>query len=176
MRRVRNQRSGVACVQPANSSKSAARNAGFTLIELLLVLGLLVTVTSLVMPAMGRYQRAMPLNQAVSMIQSELTRTRLLAIDEAITWTVELKADGDTFQRHRKFDGGARSGETFQLPDGVRFGPTSKNNSAETLQPLHFYADGTVTNATLVLLDSEGIQRELILDRLTGTIRPTTNL
>tara|TARA_R110002072_G_scaffold303069_2_gene492690 strand:- start:17600 stop:18121 length:522 start_codon:yes stop_codon:yes gene_type:complete len=173
MRRGRDQRSGVACEQAANP---AARNAGFTLIELLLVLGLLVTVTSLVMPAMGRYQRAMPLNQAVSMIQSELTRTRLLAIDEAITWTVELKADGNTFRRHRTYDGGARSGETFQLPDGVRFGSTSKNNSAETLQPLHFYADGTVTNVTLVLQDSEGMRRELILDRLTGTIRPTTNL
>ena len=51
MRRGRDQRSGVACEQAANP---AARNAGFTLIELLLVLGLLVTVTSLVMPAMGR--------------------------------------------------------------------------------------------------------------------------
>lgn len=144
--------------------------------ELLLVLGLLVTVTSMVMPAMARYQRAMPLNQAVALIQTEFTRTRLLAIDEAITWSIEFEPSGDSFVRRRTFEADADSGETFQLPAGVTLYSASRNNSARTLQPLQFFADGTVTNATLVLQDSEGIQSDLILDRLTGTIRPKTNL
>lgn len=155
---------------------SIGDNGGFTLMELLLVLGLLVTAMSMVVPALARYQRAIPLNQAVAMLRTELLRTRLRAIDEAETWMVELSPDGRSFSRYRNFEKNDSVGVTFRLPDGViLLSPTSRNRPDQSIKPLQFLPDGTMTSATLLLQDSEGVRRTLILDRLTGAIRPATD-
>lgn len=159
----------------SRSMTSIGDNGGFTLMELLLVLGLLVTAMSMVVPALARYQRAMPLNQAVSMFRTELLRTRLLAIDEAETWMVELSPDGRSFSRYRNFEKDASVRTTFRLPEGVILLSASRIHSEQSIKPLQFLPDGTVTSATLVLKDSEGLRRTLILDRLTGAIRPATD-
>ena len=148
-------------LQNQQLNTKARNRSAFTLMELMLVLVLLLTIASVVMPAMSRWQQAMPLDQATTLVRNELTRTRVLAIDEASSWSIQISADGQSFQRHptQSKDDQTR----FELPSGVHFTSTS--------EPLHFQSDGTTSDMILVLEDAQGIQQHLKLDRLTGTIR-----
>ena len=129
--------------------------------EVMLVLVLLLTIASVVVPAMGRWQQAMPLDEATTLVRNELTRTRVLAIDEAVSWSVEIASDGRSFRRHSTQSNNNEA--SFQLPTGVHI--------ASKTEQLHFQSDGTTTDTILVLEDAQGIQQQLKLDRLTGTIR-----
>lgn len=144
-----------------NLSATACRRSAFTLMELLLVLVLLLTISSVVVPAVGRWQQAMPLEQATTLVRNELTRTRILAIDEAVSWSVAIEANGLSFRRFPTAS--PRNSTTFKLPTGVHV--VSKTDT------LQFLSDGTTSDTILTLEDAQGIQQQLKLDRLTGTIR-----
>ena len=140
---------------------TARSRAASTLMEVMLVLVLLLTIASVVMPAMSRWQQAMPLDQATTLVRNELTRTRVLAIDEAVSWSVEVTSEGRSFRRYSTEPNNSEA--SFQLPTGVHF--------TSNTEQLHFQSDGTTTDTILVLEDAQGVQQQLKLDRLTGTIR-----
>lgn len=143
---------------------------GFTLIELMLALTILVAVGSLVLPALGRWQRAMPLRQAVQTVKFEMARTRIRAMSDAVAWTVIFTEDGRSFRRFPTFATDSSRAEIVQLPQGVRLQAAGVTGREEQPTALRFQADGTVTDARLILVDSEGVSQSLILDRLTGIV------
>lgn len=143
----------------------------FTLIELILALTILVAVGSLVMPALGRWQRAMPLRQAVQTVKFEMARTRIRAMSDAVPWTVLLGPGGRSLRRFPTFATDNPAADVVELPRGVRIHASGSTAESEQSTALQFQADGTVTDARLVLVDSDGVSQVLIWDRLTGTVR-----
>lgn len=141
-------------------SNGIRRRSAFTLMEIILVLVVLLTLASVVMPAMTRLQQRMPLDAATMLVRNEVSRTRVLAIDRAEPWSFEIAPDGKSFQRYPLLTNIKQI--QFELPAGIHF--------ANTPEPLQFRSDGTTCGAILTLQDAEGFQQHLKLDRLTGTI------
>ncbi|MEO1996368.1 MAG: hypothetical protein ABGZ17_13955 [Planctomycetaceae bacterium] len=154
-----------------NPAWHARRAAAFTLVELLFVLAVLVVAASVVMPALSRWQRGMPLDQARQLVKYELARTSVLAMSEASAWTVTYDLGGRRFRRFPSFLTDVRLQEEFELPAGVRFEKSGRSSGSHETGVLRFFADGTATQTTLVLTDSTGVSQELKLDRLTGTMQ-----
>jgi competence protein ComGD len=143
-----------------------ARRDGFTLIELLLVLAVLTVLAGLTLPAMARWQRGSEVNQAASDFRDDLLRQRVLAIREAYSVTVEILENNFQYRVLTTDSlGTVIEDETRRLPNGIRF------ERVEEHAAIRFRADGTATNATLLLDDQRGNRASIIVDRLTGSVR-----
>ena len=143
-----------------------ARRGGFTLIELLLVLAVLTVLAGLTLPAMARWQRGSEVNQAASEFRDELLRQRVLAIREAYLVTVEILENNFQYRVLTTDSLGTVIGdETRHLPTGILF------VRVQELDTITFRADGTATDAALLLDDQHGNRASIIVDRLTGSVR-----
>ena len=143
-----------------------ARRDGFTLIELLLVLAVLTVLAGLTLPAMARWQRGSEVNQAASEFRDELLRQRVLAIREAYSVTVEILENNSQYRMLTTDSLGTVIGdETRHLPTGIHF------ERVQELGSVTFRADGTATDAALLLDDQRGNRASIIVDRLTGSVR-----
>ena len=152
--------------------KSAkAVRAGFTLVELLLTLAVLVTISTVAMVPIAKWQKSMPLDQSIAILQQELSTTRLMAIDEAARYSITFDAESNSFDRKCTSAGNDVGVQSFQLMPGVRFVVSS--DSPAKSQHILFQSDGTVTDGVVVLQDSNGVQAAIRMERLTGMIRVT---
>lgn len=166
LRTTRNQRMNTPQTSRSRHSAANSLRAGFTLVELLLTLAVLVTVAAVAMVPLAKWQRSMPLDQSIALLQKELTATRLLAIDEAAFYTVTFDANATTFTRtctSRHTD----NEQTFRLFEGTTFVAQDKTETRQIV----FQSDGTVSNSTVILQDTNGVRAALKLERLTGLVR-----
>ncbi len=150
---------------------------GFTLTELMMVLCVLVVLTSLATPGMLRWQRRLPLEKTVTMLQHLLVETRLEAIREGEPWCLVLPS-GNSPGWQTPLDQPALTSatRTFQWPDGIvvtditdslgeRKEPFSQRTSP---YPVTFNPDVTSFDRRFRLKTVYGDQVTLHLDRLTG--------
>lgn len=142
------------------------RRLGFTMVEVLVVLALLVTASAVILPSVSNWQSRMPLDQAVGILQVELAATRLHAIDDAETWCVDVSADRRSLVRFRMNGDRSIDAEHITLPEGVTIESKAETSSEQPL--IRFLSDGTTIGATLVIVDENGAQQSLAVDRLTG--------
>ena len=161
--------------QPSDRRTRAPGIAGFTLVEMLLVLAILVSLTAVSLPSIMRWQRGLPLDQAVSLLQIQLQETRLAAVRSGETWVLELPTNAAAgFRRSAKATSSDRPqslNAAFQWPRGVRCEDSTSKNRRQQLDPVICRPDGTVSERTLRLIDTHGAMIIIHLDRLTGTAR-----
>jgi Tfp pilus assembly protein FimT len=169
---------------------SARSASGFTLIELLMVLSLLIVLTAVSLPGLVRWQRALPLDQATSMLQQQLQETRLVAIQTGQPWRLVLPDSGRSGYREpvpfaasvaqrlasisrsgagqnrfRQNKSVLRDATAFQWPVGVRCEVLSAGDSNPSVV---FQPDGTAVDRQLRLANQHGHSQILQLVRLTG--------
>jgi prepilin-type N-terminal cleavage/methylation domain-containing protein len=149
--------------------------AGFTLVEMLLVLAILVSLTAVSLPSIMRWQRGLPLDQAVSLLQIQLQETRLAAVRSGETWVLELPTKAAAGYRRSanatSSDQPQLLNAAFQWPKGVRCEDNTAGSRRQQLDPVICRPDGTVSERTLRLIDTHGAVVIIHLDRLTGTAR-----
>ncbi len=145
---------------------AGSARTGFTLVELLMVLCVLVVLASLTLPAMLRWQRGMPMEQAISTLQLQLQETRLAAIRSGEPWSLTLPQGGKAGHRHPV--SASRTDDRrmqFQWPAGIQ---CEDKSGARDAREIVFQADGVVSERRLKLVDQHGHQTILRIDRLTG--------
>lgn len=177
------QRSGGRCSDPHGRVLALCQQLqpGFTLVELILVLSVLVVLFSLTLPGIQRWQKALPLEQAISTLQLQLQETRLAAIRSGQPWQLILPAAGLPGRRcpaNAHLDGAPTT--TFQLPPGILCqinSPSSPSSASPSSASAHadssvrsitFQPDGTVTPRILCLITADRQQAMLRIERLTG--------
>jgi prepilin-type N-terminal cleavage/methylation domain-containing protein len=186
------QRSGGRCSDPHGRVLAPCQQLkpGFTLVELIMVLSVLVVLFSLTLPGIQRWQKALPLEQAISTLQLQLQETRLAAIRSGQPWQLILPAAGLPGRRcpaNAHLDGARTT--TFQLPPGILCqinspsGPSSASPSSasvsaspssasahadSSVRSITFQPDGTVTPRILCLITADRQQAMLRIERLTG--------
>ena len=143
--------------------------AGFTLVELLLTLAVLITIAGMAIVPLAKWQQSMPLDQSVALLQQELSKTRLLAIEAAELYSITFDGNSNSFTRTNASSGEDTETQTFRLMEGVRF--VVPNNSTGSTRQLMFQSDGTVSDGIVVLEDTSGTRSGLRLERLTGMVR-----
>ncbi|MDA1052672.1 MAG: type II secretion system protein [Planctomycetota bacterium] len=86
---------------PAQSSilvrinqRASSRAAGFTLLEMLLVLAILVAITAVTIPVVGRMYDTHRIQQAAMEVRTTLSAARLRAVDEGEAFECRFEPDG----------------------------------------------------------------------------------
>ncbi len=157
------------------SLRRQSERCGVTLVELLLVLSLLLVMMSIALPGVRRWQRLMPLEQAVSLLQLQLQETRVAAIRSGEAWCLVLPSAGSPGRRHPLNE---RQAETsrfqFRMPAGVRCDVLASPTGHLTGNPsdpgrIVFHADGTVEQTCVRIVTEDGGVTTLKVNRLTGT-------
>ena len=76
---------------------SAARSRGFTLLEILLVVAILVSISSLALPAFMAAFRTAAIQEAGTQIREAIATVRLNAISSGIIYQIRYETDGQLF-------------------------------------------------------------------------------
>lgn len=145
---------------------------GFTLVELLLTLAVMVVVTAVVIPTLGRYQQNTALREAEDLMKSRLMRARLAAMDRAEPTSFVAQSDHSTF---RIQCGNSLPAGVESLPDGVRF-VADDTPSGKWSSPIWFYPNGTATDSIVKLINDRHQIRTLSVRRLTGAVTSSSQL
>ncbi len=140
---------------------------GFTLVEVLLVLGLLVILSGVILPAVGRWQSGLPLQRAETEIRDALIHARTQAITTGRACGIQVHAGHEQYRSIQTTASGPRTTE-HRLSEGVRFG--AAGNGAGWMAPILFTPDGVAADAVIPLADAEGRRSRLRLRRLTGSV------
>lgn len=141
---------------------------GFTLVELLMVLSVLVVLTAMSLPATLRWQRGMPMERAISILQIQLQETRLAAIRSGEPWHLVLPRPGTAGRRHPAHQSSVHNPQwSFPWPAEVQCHDMSNK---QLPQPILCQPDGTVSGRLLRLTDPQGDSTFLQIDRLTGSV------
>ena len=144
-----------------------AARGGFTFVELLMVLCVLVVLTSMALPTVLRWQRGMPMEQAISTLQLQLQETRLAAIRSGETWLMVLPQNRTLGRRHPADNANVTDLKLqFAFPTEIQCQDESKDAN---VSPIACHPDGTVSDRRLRLIDAGGRVTILQIDRLTGT-------
>ena len=141
--------------------------------ELMLVLGVLTVLTAITLPGVLRWQRALPMEHAVSMLQLQLQETRAAAVRSGEAWSLILPhasepgrrapvaASQDKIQQH-----------PFRLPAGMRCEIIEPADTAtprqNSIRQIVFQPDGTVRGCRLRITTNDGIVTILQIHRLNG--------
>jgi Tfp pilus assembly protein FimT len=141
--------------------------------ELILVLGILVILTAVTLPGILRWQRAMPMEQAVSMLQLQLQETRGAAIHSGEAWSLILPNAGTPGRRQPLRTSQAGNQEyLFRLPAGIRceiIEPVdTAHQRAKSTAQIVFQPDGTVRDCSLRITTDTGLVTILQIHRMTG--------
>ena len=150
-----------------------SRRAAFTLMELILVLGVLVVLTAITLPGILRWQRALPLEQAVSILQLQLQETRAAAVRSGEAWSLILPHPHEPWRREPVIASQDRIQHyRFRLPAGIRceiIEPAGTPSSRQEPQKqIVFQPDGTVHGCRLRITTNDGIVTILQIHRMTG--------
>ncbi len=153
---------------------SRLRRAGFTLMELILVLGVLVVLTAITLPGILRWQRALPMEQAVSMLQLQLQETRAAAIRSGEAWCLILPHASEPGRRQPLASSQVRNHvHSFRIPAGTSCdiidAVGSQNQRPEATKQIVVQPDGTVRACRIRITTDTGIVTTLQIHRLTGT-------
>ena len=179
--------------------RRCAKFKAFTLVELILVLGLLLAVSVLAFPAITRLYARNRLRQAGQIAQSRLNAGRMNAIKNNLKYEFRFQPTGRGYELRpaaaKKVDGNvadhSRTAKTWkgELPDGVVFRNTSQHRSSEShnaiernakdvlfrgaewSEPIHFFPDGTATNAEFEIVDESDSKFRIQVRALTGSVR-----
>lgn len=150
-----------------------SRRAAFTLMELILVLGVLVVLTAMTLPGILRWQRAMPMEQAVSIMQLQLQETRAAAVRSGEAWSLLLPDINEPGRREPV----TASQETnqqqrFRLPAGIHCeiieAAGTSGSRREPPNQIVFQPDGTVRSCRIRITTNDGIVTILQIHRMTG--------
>lgn len=87
-----------------------ARAAGFTLLEMLLVLAILVAITAVTIPVVGRMYDTHRIQQAAMEVRTTLSAARLRAVDEGEAFECRIEPDGRDLVILARRDQGIRFG------------------------------------------------------------------
>ncbi len=171
---------GRALALHTNAARSRA--GGFTIVELLMVLGILVVLTSVTLPSILRWQRGLSMEQGISTLQIQLQETRLAAIRSGEAWNLVLPQNQSPGLRQAVRDTAAVDRRLqFHWPGGLKcseLSPATSTSRSDQPTRIICQPDGTVSDCTLRLTDSNGHQTLLRIDRLTGmasVIQPITS-
>lgn len=104
--------------------RSQWHTAGFTLLEMLLVLAILVAITAVTIPVVGRMYDAHRIQQAAMEVRTTLSAVRLRAVDEGEAFECRFEPDG----RHLVI--------LPRLDRGIRFGGEEISSSSASPLPV----------------------------------------
>lgn len=148
-------------------SGKAPSPSGFTLFEVILVLGLIAVLSVVVLPAVGRWQAAVPLQRAEAQVRDAILTSRTTAMTTGRPTVVEIDSGSTRYRCLRPGPGeGIRT--EYQLPDGVQF--SADSGSGSPTKRLAFTPDGVATDAAIDLVAADGHKTRLRLRRLTGNV------
>jgi prepilin-type N-terminal cleavage/methylation domain-containing protein len=140
---------------------------GFTLVELLMVLTVLIVLTAMALPAVLRWQRGLPMEQAISILQRQLQETRVAAIRSGETWVLRLPSRETPGCRYAVTSTAIENPQwQFVLPASIRW---QVQRPEDSVGMVVCRPDGTVTECRLALIDADGHLTIFQVDRLTGT-------
>ena len=184
--------------------RSISPRKAFTLIELILVIGIIVTIASLAIPAVTRTLGRQSLKQGADRVRVAMGRARVEAIRTGDVQALFYLPQGNWFNAARfsqlpqqaeiasreqsLLNTRVYSGyEDNVLPKGIRFfaGDLEVDSrsveaagdvsvSSGTIQPVLFYPDGTSQDATLYLEDNRQNRIAIVLRGLSGSARTAT--
>jgi prepilin-type N-terminal cleavage/methylation domain-containing protein len=174
----------------------ASKNRAFTLFELMIVLVLIVVAAAVAWPAMRMAMEKSTLVNAAKQLSSDLTRTRLAAIETGTIQQFCFQPGGKRYEIGpppadqlqamitTPEELASVTPEECELPEGVRFfvpgangEPTVDEGGAsivvagEWSAPVVFQPSGRGTNARVRLLGSQGLYVEVFVRGLTGVAR-----
>ena len=148
--------------------RKRATRIAFTLFEVLLTMAVLVVVMAIVVPSVTTRLRAASIDTAKREVYRHLMQTRTRAMDEGRAWTFTALPGGRKYQAFPT--GRPHDTIAWQLADSVRFvqvgNATATNSAAADL--IHFFSDGTSSEARLILQDNSGVEATITVSRLTG--------
>ena len=151
----------------------ASTRQGFTLFEVLLVLGLVLALSSVVLPAVGRWHADAALRQGATDLQNTLIRLRTQAVSTGRSTGLEWTPGSPAYRLIRQSSGakGAPGGwtrEEASLPTGVLFENTPSRSGTPT--SILYSADGIAADTEISLVDADRRRARLRVRRLTGTV------
>jgi type II secretory pathway pseudopilin PulG len=177
----------------------AGSRPGHTLAELLLVTTILALFAGLLVPRLLGSRAGAHLNAAVQAAESDLAFARNRAIATGLRHQVALNAESGELlvvpYRPEEEEGLAAGRAAEEIPVlRNRLFPADSGISVETWsvsplgyagrggltrdlqgQALTFYAEGQADDALLILTDTEGRRRGLLVEGFTGAVRPMTD-
>ncbi|WP_437231117.1 pilus assembly FimT family protein [Planctomicrobium sp. SH661] len=139
----------------------------FTLFELVLVLGLIVTLTGLVLPSTSLWSKDLATNQGVDDLRMALLRLRGQAIRSGRQQEFRYYAGTSRYQLSAWVDGMTVL-EDRTIPGGVQFEASRAQN--RRAGSVLFTPDGTATETTIALTSPSGRLVLLTVDRLTADV------
>ena len=173
---------------------SHIRQRGFSLVELMLVLTILLVMTAVALPALARRGQRQALQSAAASVRDRLMAARMTALREGVPLFVWYRDGGHDLRVQVEETTSPRSARserpatrdsvmdrTLRLPDGIRFAsaPTltanggtlaaSPNRHDSWSGPIRFAPDGTATERTLLVVDTQNSVMRLSVQRQTGT-------
>lgn len=148
--------------------RSFGGRSGFTLIELLLVVALLAMLTAVIWPSVQRYQTIQRADDAANTFRLDLLTARVAAIDHVENHVLSIRNETGEYRvgphDHRDVD------NAHMLAPGYRF-VIDGTPPGKWQQLIVFRPDGTAGNATILIVGTDGEERHIECDRLTGSVR-----
>ena len=137
------------------------------------MLGVLVVLTAITLPGILRWQRALPMERAVSLLQLQLQETRAAAVRSGEEWYLILPHANVPGRREPAATDHARNQpHAFVLPEGVRCEIIEINETSDSQPELQtqitFHPDGTVRACRIRVTTNDGIVTILQIHRMTG--------
>ena len=143
--------------------------AGFTLTELLVVVGIIVLVSLVTIPAMTPFLRGQRLRSGARTVQSAILMARTQAIRRRAIYQVEFDQQNQEM-RISDTDGLPSSvfGKDVKLPDTISF---SEAVTTILFSPMGYATAGPDTSHPIKLKDASGRELQLVFHRTTGQVR-----
>ena len=118
--------------------RARRRKAGFTLLEMLLVLAILVVMTTVALPVVGRMYDTHRIRQAALEVRTKLSAARLRAVDEGEPFECRFEPEGRNLVIMAQGDPGLRFGSQEAMSVQVRR-TSSKAMRVQLPEPLYFW-------------------------------------
>ena len=148
------------------------RRAGFSLLELLVVLAVLLTMATLILPQLGGRRHGLLFDQTAEDVRTQLNRARLLAIDSGVVVTFECQEQGRGARVRQGSQQVAGVTDPVELPEHLYYQTdTAGAGKGDWLRVTRFQPDGTAEAARLRISDGQGRERVFLVDRATGAVR-----
>lgn len=153
------------------------RRRAFTLIELILVLALLVIITSIAVPAMGRFIRGRALGSEAQRLMALMHATQSRAVSEGMPMMLWIDEKGGAYGMAAETSGqnGDPKAENLTVDSTLQIsvaniatGGTGAQTTFNNLPAIRFLPDGSVDEnspQTLELVDSDGRSLRLVETR-----------